>query len=177
LCYGLIKEHGGNITPMSKPGEGATFVIELPIARGVDVAKPQPQSETRKPNSQEGAGKRILVIDDEEMLLNMMREELNLYGYDVVTAIDGESGLRETKQNHFDAAIFDWKMPGLNGRQVYEQLRATKPDFCRRVIFVTGDVVNEPMRKFLEEEKCPCLTKPFALADLRDVIKSVLTTR
>lgn len=174
LCYGLIKEHGGDIIPMSKPGEGATFVVELPIARGVDVAKSGP-SETGKPNPQEGAGKRILVMDDEEMLLNMMREELNLYGYDVVTAIDGESGLRETEKNHFDAAIFDWKMPGLNGRQVYEQLRATKPEFCRRIIFVTGDVVNEPMRKFLEEEKRPCLTKPFALADLRNAIKSVLT--
>lgn len=177
LCYGLIKEHGGNITPMSKPGEGATFVIELPIARGVEVAKPTPSSELNKPNPQEGVGKRILVVDDEEILLQMMREELSQFGYDVVTAQDGEAGLREIQQHHFDAAFFDWKMPGLNGRQVYEQLRAMNPAFCQRVIFVTGDVVNEAMKKFLEAEKRPCLTKPFAMADLRNVIKSVLPTR
>jgi len=119
---------------------------------------------------------RLLIIDDEETILKMMQEELSRYGYDAVVAADGESGLREIKQNHFDAAFFDWKMPGLNGRQIYERLRATNPDFCHRVIFITGDVVNEPMRKFLEDENRPCLTKPFALAELRNVIKTVLVT-
>ena len=65
-------------------------------------------------------------------------------------------------------------MPGLSGRQVYERLRATNPGFCRRVIFITGDVINEQMQQFLEAEKCPCLAKPFKLAELRDAVKNIL---
>src|SRR6185369_17727611 len=160
LCYGMIKEHGGNIIPISKPGEGATFIVELPIARGVDVAKPSLRPALDAPSSEEGRGKRILIVDDEEMLLGMMREQLHRYGYDVVTVPDGEMALKEIGRGEFDAAFFDWKMPGLNGRQVYERLRDVNPAFCRKVVFITGDVVNETMRKFLEEEGRPCLAKP-----------------
>ena len=178
LCYGIIKEHGGNITPLSRPGEGATFVIELPVLQGADrPAAASNQSGHATEHLQEGAGKKILVIDDEESLLMMIRDELLRRGYDVATAANGEAGLRRLEQNHVDALICDWKMPGLNGMQVYERLRASRPDFCRRVIFVTGDVINEPMQQFLESEKRPCLTKPFTLTELRSVLKTVLTAR
>ena len=86
----------------------------------------------------------------------------------------GEAGLNELKQNRFDVTFCDWKMPGLNGRQVYERLRATSPQLCQRMVFITGDVINEQMRQFLELEKVPCLTKPFALPELRAAIKTVL---
>ncbi len=174
LCYGLIKEHGVNIIPMSKPGEGATFVIELPIARGVDVSKPSPP-EANKFEPREGAGKKILVVDDEEPLLQMVQEILTRCGYHVHTMADGETALRELNGNIYDAIFLDWKMPGLNGRQTYERIRETKPELCSRVIFITGDVINEQMQQFLKTENRPCLTKPFALAELRHVIKSVLT--
>jgi CheY-like chemotaxis protein len=65
-------------------------------------------------------------------------------------------------------------MPGLNGRQVYEKLRRADPRLSRRIVFITGDVINEPMRRFLETEKLPCLTKPFALPELRAAIHTVL---
>jgi CheY-like chemotaxis protein len=68
----------------------------------------------------------------------------------------------------------DWKMPGLNGRQIYERLQAANPDRCRRIIFFSGDVVNEPMRRFLESEQRPCLAKPFALEEIHAAIKTVL---
>jgi CheY-like chemotaxis protein len=65
-------------------------------------------------------------------------------------------------------------MPGLNGQQVYEQLRRTNPQFCQRIIFITGDVINDQMREFLETEKRPCLTKPFSLAELHRTVADVL---
>ncbi|HEY1790778.1 MAG TPA: response regulator, partial [Verrucomicrobiae bacterium] len=60
------------------------------------------------------------------------------------------------------------------GRQVYDQLGASRPELCRRIIFITGDVINEQMRDFLKAEKRPCLGKPFALSDLRETIKTTL---
>ncbi|MBZ5723176.1 MAG: response regulator [Acidobacteriia bacterium] len=125
----------------------------------------------------EGAGRRVLVIDDEEPILNLLREHLVKCGYEVKVAVRGEAGLNELKQNPFDVTFCDWKMPGLNGRQVYETLRHTNPRLCRRMIFITGDVINEPMRQFLETEKLPCLTKPFALPELRAAIQTVLETK
>jgi DNA-binding response OmpR family regulator len=122
----------------------------------------------------EGAGKKILVIDDEEAILQMVSESLSRNGYQVDTAIDGETGLRRLKQDHYDVALCDWKMPGLNGRQVYDQLGSSRPELRKRIIFITGDVINEPMRDFLDAEKRPCLGKPFALDYLRATIKTTL---
>ena len=175
LCYGIIKEHGGSITPASRPGEGATFIIELPAARDAAAATGASSSmKSGKPDPGEGAGKKVLVIDDEEPILEMVQQMLNSYGYHVHTAAEGESALRELKNNRYDAILCDWKMPGLNGRQVYDRLRDIHPELCRRVIFITGDVINEPMQKFLEQEKRPCLTKPFALGELRKAVKTIV---
>jgi CheY-like chemotaxis protein len=116
----------------------------------------------------------VLIIDDEEPILKLVRENLGNYGYEVKAVTHGEAGLNELKQNRFDVTFCDWKMPGLNGRQVYERLRSTNPQLARRMVFITGDVINEQMRQFLESEKLPCLTKPFALPELRAAIKTVL---
>jgi len=178
LCYGIIKEHGGMITPLNRPGEGATFIIELPIFQTTgDTTEMLRLTEINKQkSSREGTGKNILVIDDEETILEVLREELSGHGYNVDVASDGEAGLRRLKQNHCDVVFCDWKMPGLNGRQVYENLRTANPHLCRRVVFITGDMVNEPMRGFLEHEKRPCLAKPFTFDEVRDAIKTVLAT-
>jgi two-component system, NtrC family, sensor kinase len=175
LCYGIIKEHGGNITPSSRPGEGATFTIELPIFHlGGDTVEAGPATENKLRDVNEGAGKQILVIDDEETILQMLRERLTGSGYSVDTVTDGENALQQLRGKNYDVMFCDWKMPGLNGRQIYEKLRAVNPSLCRRFIFLSGDVANEQMRRFLEQEKRPCLAKPFALGEVHAAIKIVL---
>jgi signal transduction histidine kinase len=176
LCYGIIKEHGGNITPSSRPGEGTTFTIELPILHfNGDSIEAASATKSKTLNPDEGVGKRILVIDDEEAILQMLRERLSQSGYSVDTASDGENALRQMRQQNYDVTFCDWKMPGLNGRQIYEKLREAKPDRCRRVVFFSGDVINEQMRGFLEQEKRPCLAKPFKFEDVHAAIRAILT--
>jgi signal transduction histidine kinase len=174
LCYGLIKEHGGTITCTSEEGKGARFVIELPALKMVegDTTRVMRSASESAATSNEGQGKKILVVDDEEVLLQMIRDELVNHGYTVKVALDGEAALRQIKDEHFDMAFFDWKMPGLNGRQIYEHLRAENSDLCQRIVFITGDVINEQMQQFLDREKRQCLPKPFTLVELRTVIKS-----
>jgi two-component system NtrC family sensor kinase len=174
LCYGIIKEHGGTITPRSKPGEGATFVIELPIAHEAATAETPRKPEPEVVNPREGVGKKVLVIDDEEPILHMMRDALTGQGYQVDLATNGEAALQHLQQHSYDLALCDWKMPGLNGRQVYERVRASNPKLSDRMIFITGDVINAHTQKFLAERNKVCLMKPFSLGEFRTAIHQAL---
>ena len=176
LCYGIIKEHGGTITASSKPGEGATFIVELPITHCTAQESPGEERSSKNGGTerQEGVGKKVLVIDDEESILEMVRETLAPYGYQVDVAADGETGLRCLAQTNYDVTLCDWKMPGLSGRDVYERLRFKSRRQCERMIFITGDIINEQTRQFLEERKRLCLPKPFTTEEVRSAIGQVL---
>ena len=175
LCYGLIKEHGGNITVTSQLGTGATFTIELPVSDEEGSAH-----ESAVPavpgmgDPNEGAGKKILVVDDEDILLRMVLDDLTRHGYTVVTAENSEAALRELHRNNFDGILCDVKMPGLNGRQLFDWIRAARPALSRRFIFMTGDIINDSLQLFLQENRLVCINKPFVLADLRKNLKSVI---
>ena len=174
LCYGLIKEHGGNIHVTSQPGHGATFTIELPATEGTSAADSAAKPIDAAINRQEGAGKKILLVDDEDILLEMIRDDLLRHGYEVISANNGEMALRELHGQKVDAICCDIKMPGLNGTQLYEWIRAGRPEYARRIVFMTGDVINPTLQMFLEQSQLTCLNKPFALRDLRQAIKNVL---
>jgi two-component system NtrC family sensor kinase len=177
LCYGIVSEHGGTVTVRSNLGDGASFIIELPVANAVPQASeksgaPAPAPEPAAP---EGEGRRILVIDDEDLILQMIREVLTRNGYQVDVALDGESALRRLGQYHYDLALCDWKMPGLNGREVFERLLASNPEMSRRLIFITGDAVSGQIREFLRERDKICLSKPFSLGEFRSALNRVIT--
>ena len=175
LCYGIVHEHGGTIRARSKPGEGATFIIELPLA--ADPTAPaeeieSPAANTQPPNA--GTGRRVLVIDDEDSILRMVREALEPDGFEVDLASDGATALQRLRQKRYDLALCDWKMPGLNGREVFEHLRVSNPAMSNRMIFITGDVINDNTRRFLEQHHKTCLSKPFSLSDFRAAIDEAL---
>ncbi len=174
LCYGLIREHGGSIAVSSQPGAGATFTIELPVTADQAPAESPSPAKVEAANLQEGVGKKILLVDDEDILLEMIRDGLKRYGYEVITANNGEAALRELHDGKIDAICTDIKMPGLNGRQLYDWIRASRPEAARRIIFMTGDLINESLQLFLEQEQVTCLNKPFAVGDLRQAIKKIL---
>jgi CheY-like chemotaxis protein len=91
----------------------------------------------------------------------------------VETAPGGEAAIASLRGRRFDAVVCDWKMPGLNGVQLHEHLKATDPAMADRMIFMSGDVVSGPFREFLAANGRTCLAKPFSIDELRGSIASL----
>jgi DNA-binding response OmpR family regulator len=129
------------------------------------------------PNLYDGAGKRILVIDDDQDMLDLLQSELGKYGYEVVVASNGEDGLSYISRSNFDLAFCDWKMPGMNGQEVFKRIGAIKPELRQRLVILTGDLLSNRTYLFIQMQKLPYLVKPFSLPELHSIIKTVLNSK
>jgi len=87
---------------------------------------------------------------------------------------DGETALRRLRESDYDVTVCDWRMPGLNGQQLYEQIRAENSAAAQRFIFMTGDVMNEKTQEFLKATGNVCLAKPFSMDEFRSVLGKFL---
>ena len=123
------------------------------------------------------ARQRILVVDDEENLRDVLVEVLKRDGHDVHGASDGTEGLRRTQDSRYDLVITDLRMPGLEGPALYEALRRQYPDDPPRIIFMSANTGLEEYARFLADTGEPALEKPFNLADMRQVVQQVLTRK
>jgi two-component system NtrC family sensor kinase len=172
LSYGIIKEHGGAINVESTPGQGATFTIELPAASAAECA--DAVTEGPKLEVFDGRGKKVLIVDDEDLILQFGRESLGPLGCQLDIALDGETAVRRVRESRYDLVICDWKMPGLTGQQVYEAIRQSDPGAAERFVFMTGDIINEKIQTFLKETGMKCLAKPFSVDEFRSAIGKAL---
>jgi two-component system NtrC family sensor kinase len=171
LCYGIIHEHGGKISVRSEPGQGATFVVELPVGQETDPRAIRSGSTPPLfPNHAARPGRSILVVDDEPWILELAAELLRADGHEVATARGGQEALELLGQRKYDVIVSDWKMPGLNGVRLYEHLVATDPATAKRMIFMTGDVVSDMFQKFLKQHSLWCISKPFSAAEFRAAV-------
>ena len=174
LSYGLIQEHGGKIRVQSEPGSGATFIIELPIAVAppalLSAAPAAPSHVSRSPFARGAEGKTVLIVEDEEWIITLTEELLRQEGYRVVSATNGEKALEAMHRLKFDVIVSDWKMPGMNGIQLYEHLLRHDPESAARMLFMTGDVINSTFEDFLRRNAKSYLTKPFAIEEFREAI-------
>ena len=176
LSYGMIQEHGGRISARSELGNGATFEIDLPVA--AEAAAPGrelPRPATIRPKKAAGSsGRKILVVDDEEWILALARELLQNAGHEVETVLGGEQAITALRRRKFDVVVCDWKMPGLNGINFYEHLLATDPTMADRVLFMSGDIINDTFQDFLRRHGKTCLPKPFPIDEFQNAVAAML---
>ncbi|MFQ5669689.1 MAG: ATP-binding protein [Acidobacteriota bacterium] len=169
LSYGIIKEHGGTIQASNAPGGGAIFCLELPVRQGNVPAK-KARVRARPPGPPTGS--RILVVDDEKIVLELLSDLLSSRGHRVEVAENGRVALERLKADRegFDLLITDMKMPAMGGRELYEAVREIAPDLSRRVVFATGDTVSEDARAFLAATGNRVISKPFQLEEMEKII-------
>jgi len=176
LCYGMIREHGGNIRAESVVGHGATFVIDFPAA-AADAAAPQPAAPSlpqRGTGPASPSGKTVLVVDDEEWLLTLASQLLHQDGHAAVCVRNGEEAIDALSRQRFDLVLSDWKMPGLSGVQFFTHLQAIDPATANRIMFMSGDVMNDGLREFIAKHNKVCLPKPFPIAEFSALVAAQL---
>ncbi len=161
ICHGIIEEHGGEITCVSVPGAGASFRVTLPILVGTEEHL---EGEAQRPAPT--LGQRVLIIDDEEGVREVLREALSNYGHVAHTTSSGQEALRWIETLPYDLIICDMKMPDVDGKTFYTEVQSRWPALLDRIVFCTGDVVNPRTQSFLQELGCRYVTKPFKVEEL-----------
>jgi two-component system NtrC family sensor kinase len=172
VSHGIVQEHGGCIWAESAPGRGATFVIELPIrswAEGIDMPPSDDLASATRSEPQ-----RILIIDDEQNVLDLMVKALTDRGYALEGVMTADSALKRLRRSRYDLIISDVTMPEWDGPTCHRKVRAVDPALAERILFVTEDVLSSDIQAFLEKREGRWLRKPFAPEELRRAVRKVL---
>ncbi len=117
---------------------------------------------------------RILVLDDETMILELCTAVLSAEGYLIDAVSDGNDAIALLDKNKYDAIISDMKMPSLSGSKFYEIIKKNYPELSKKIIFITGDALSIETKTFLEKTNVPYLIKPFRLNDLKEAVSRIL---
>jgi CheY-like chemotaxis protein/anti-sigma regulatory factor (Ser/Thr protein kinase) len=175
LVHGIIQDLGGEIRVDSEPGQGACFTIVLPHA-GLSVAGSAP---TLAPTpAAPGRALRVLVVDDEASIRSTLSRYLKRRGHHVEEAAEGEAALQQLARaseqgSRFDVIVSDLRMPGLDGGQLLQQLRADASGMEDRLIFLTGDAANPDAERMLRGAGTPVILKPFDFGRMEALIERV----
>ncbi|MFO1497946.1 MAG: ATP-binding protein [Verrucomicrobiota bacterium] len=176
IAHSIITDHQGRITCETSKEGGASFLIELPVLQA-SHARPSADDGASAPAltlSHAAVQARILVVDDEQPLAELLAELLSTLGHSTSICCSPIQALDLLDEQPFDLILSDFRMPLMNGREFYERLVARKSELANRVIFVTGDVMGNETRAFLQATATPHLSKPFRLDAVEAVVSSVL---
>jgi two-component system NtrC family sensor kinase len=170
----IIQEHRGRIQVENQPAGGAKFTVELPVVQcAVTPTADRLPLEIKRPAA--GSAKRtVLVVDDEPNIVALLQMVLTQDGYEVGTATNGQEALERIAARSYDLILSDMRMPGMDGRKLFDAVKKHNPALAHRIVFVTGDTVSPDTQAFFEETGNRWLSKPFKIAQVVDTVNEVL---
>ena len=170
LAYGILRRHRGDITIDREEGERTTVQVVIPLAA-------QPKRSTPRQVLRQAGGRqaRILGVDDERLIREVLRQMLTKLGHEVVCAASGEEAIDLAQKQDFDLVLTDYDMPGMSGEKVAQELRAIRPHTT--IALITGwdasidkDDIDGTAIDFV-------LSKPFQMDKLQELIAHALGQR
>jgi two-component system, cell cycle sensor histidine kinase and response regulator CckA len=172
VVYGIILNHFGFIDVKSKPGEGSTFSVYLPLTSAKSGMPTITTTFGEFPPGTES----VLVVEDEQSLRGLLSLVLKQKGYRVQAAADGlvAAELLVSSPEAIDVILLDFNMPGIDGIEVYKTALRTRPN--ARVIVISGNLTAEAKAEFIRLGQKDFLDKPFRLEDIGQRMREVLET-
>jgi CheY-like chemotaxis protein len=179
----IVAAHGGRLRlGPDAVGQGAAFVIELPITTEL-AGEPSPNASpgaagTHPPagDSVDGRGTRarILVVDDEPSIRRFLFKALENAGFEPVLAATGQDAIDVVRDGPVDGILSDHRMVGMSGTDVYDAVVAIRPELRDRFVFMSGDILNPALRDFADTHSVVLLAKPFDLASVGRTVRDLL---
>ena len=162
----VTKRHGGQIKVSSKPGKGTVFELYLPVADSAG-------SDANPEIVIQGGSEKILVVDDDSAIRESMKTALEDFGYSVLTAVDGEHGLKVYRENYetIDAVVLDIVMPKMSGKELLREMLKIDPDV--KVIISSGHMENQ-IGDAIIKSASNYLKKPYEIDVLENTLRQVL---
>jgi len=170
VVLGILQPHDSHINVMSEPGHGTTIEIYIPFT-ATETEEEMKELEVKSPN----AGKEtILLAEDDESVRNMAMALLQHFGYEVITAIDGEDAVMKYKEHaeKIHLLLFDLVMPKMTGNEAYNEIKKLKPDI--KVMFTSGYIQEIAKNKILADPNAAFILKPYLPTIFMQKVQSIL---
>lgn len=164
VSYGIIKDHGGTITIESSLGKGTSVFVCLPVVQA-EQAEQLPRSVADNGHL---PALRMLIVDDDPTIGEMLQRLLERTGHRIVVARDGMTALRLYREQEFDLVLTDLMMPEMNGVELVQKLRDLDPNATTLVF--TGQALEEQIDQALAAGAVSVLYKPFELQDFLNAV-------
>ena len=166
IVYGIVKQHGGEVTFENESGGGARFVVELPVLE-IPLKAREPAAPELANSLVPVRSGRILVVEDEPSVAQLIVDVLREEGHQVEAVLESHEGLERLSRARYDLVVCDLRMPRLDGPAFYEALIRSGSPMQDHILFVTGDTLAPRTTHFLEKSKLPYLAKPFLVEELK----------
>ncbi|WP_267395459.1 MULTISPECIES: PAS domain S-box protein [unclassified Sphingomonas] len=168
MIYGFARQSGGHVRIYSELGQGTTVKLYLPRFNGDVEARLIDEGDAPR-----GAGETVLVVEDDPSVRMTVLEVLGELGYGAIEAVDAPSAIPILNSDRaIDLLVTDVGLPGMNGRQLAEVARQSRPDL--KVLFVTGYAQNAAVRSGFLDAGMDMMTKPFAIEALATKLREML---